>query len=69
MGMNTQNQNKFAVQVIDLIGGVSKTARLCEVKPPSVHEWKSRGIPKARLMYLRLARPDVFKEIKKTQSE
>jgi len=32
-----------------------------DIKPPSVSEWRERNhIPKARLMYLKLARPDVF---------
>lgn len=46
--------------IIDLLGGTSETARLCDVQPASVSEWRSNGIPKARLMFLRLARPDVF---------
>lgn len=49
-----------ASNIIDALGGTSKTARLCGVKDPSVSEWRQTGIPKARLMYLRLARPDVF---------
>lgn len=47
--------------LIDLLGGTFEVARLCEVKPPSVSEWRRKGIPRARLMYLKLARPDVFK--------
>jgi hypothetical protein len=47
-------------EIIDRLGGISEVARLCEIKPPSVHEWKERGIPKARLMFLKLARPEVF---------
>lgn len=55
--------NQQACRIIDLIGGTSATARLCNVEPPSVTEWKKNGIPNARLMFLKLARPDVFSEI------
>lgn len=47
-------------QIIDALGGTSKTAELCEIEPPSVSEWRKNGIPHARLMFLKLARPDVF---------
>jgi len=57
--MDTQNANT----IIDRLGGTSETARLCEVKPPSVSEWRKSGIPKAQMKFLRLARPDVFKEL------
>lgn len=45
--------------IINALGGTSETARLCEIKPPSVAEWRIRGIPKYRVMYLRLLRPDL----------
>lgn len=48
--------------IIDRLGGTSETARLCEVQPASVSEWRTNGIPKARLMYLRAAKPEVFEE-------
>jgi hypothetical protein len=51
-------------QIIDAIGGTSETARLCEVQPASVSEWRKTGIPKARLMFIRLARPDIFSQPK-----
>lgn len=49
-----------ADEVIDALGGTFRVAEMCEVRPPSVSEWRKRGIPKARLLFLRLARPDVF---------
>jgi hypothetical protein len=49
--------------IIEKLGGTAAVARLCEVEPPSVSEWKRRNhIPSARLMYLRLARPEAFDE-------
>lgn len=47
-------------KLIDLLGGTGTVAALCDVKPPSVSEWRQKGIPKARLMFLRLAKPEVF---------
>jgi len=49
--------------IIDRLGGPSEVARLCGVKLPSVSEWRKQGIPKARLMYLKLLRPDVFEGV------
>lgn len=49
-----------ANKIIDALGGTAAVAKLCEVKPPSVSEWRNSGIPKARLQYLRLLKPEVF---------
>lgn len=50
-------------EIIDALGGTFCVAKLCEVKPPSVSGWRKHGIPRARLMFLRIARPDAFKDI------
>jgi len=50
-------------KIIDSLGGTAETARLCCVKPSSVSEWRKNGIPHARLMFLMLLRPDVFKDL------
>ncbi len=47
-------------QIIDALGGTAEVARLCDVKQPSVSEWRKNGIPHARLMYLQAIRPEVF---------
>ena len=52
-------------QVIDALGGTNAVARLCEIAPASVSDWKKKGIPKARLMYLKLAMPKVFRDLAK----
>ncbi len=49
--------------IIEALGGTFRVAELCEVRPPSVSEWKKQGIPRARMMFLRVARPDVFKTL------
>lgn len=46
--------------IIDALGGTSKTAEMFEIAPASVSDWRKNGIPKPRLMYLKLARPDLF---------
>ena len=51
-----------ANKIIDALGGTAAVARMCNVRPPSVSEWRRNGIPDARLQFLRLARPDVFDE-------
>jgi len=48
---------------IDRLGGTGAVARLCEVRPPSVSEWRKSGIPKARLMYLRAIKTAIFEDI------
>jgi hypothetical protein len=55
--------DQFANTVIDRLGGTTAVAKLCECKPPSVHQWRTDGIPKYRLQFLRLARPDVFADL------
>lgn len=54
--MHFMNNSK----IIDELGGTSAVAKLCEVKPSSVSEWRINGIPNARRQYLALLRPDVF---------
>jgi DNA-binding transcriptional regulator YdaS (Cro superfamily) len=63
--MNRQ-LNLEALRVIAALGGISKTAKLFGIKPPSVDGWKwGTGIPAARLMYIRLARPDLYPPVSK----
>lgn len=48
-------------KIIAMLGGTGKVAEMFEIQPPSVSEWIAKNhIPKARMQYLRLARPDVF---------
>lgn len=54
--------------IIRQLGGTAEVARLCECSPQAVSQWfgqdpdtgEQRQIPKARLLYLRAIRPDVF---------
>ncbi len=46
--------------IIDRLGGTTKVAKICDLKPPSVSEWRNSGIPKGWLKYFQEIRPDVF---------
>jgi len=52
--------NIEANRLIDALGGTGVVAGLCEVTTGAVSQWRTEGIPKARLMYLRVIRPDIF---------
>lgn len=47
-------------RIIDDLGGITEVARICEVTTGAVAQWRHNGIPRARLMFLRLLRPDLF---------
>lgn len=55
-------------EIIDALGGTFRVAELCEVRPPSVSDWRNNGIPRARMMFLRLARPEVFERLEANQA-
>jgi len=48
--------------IVESLGGVSVVAKICGLETPqSVSMWVSRDkIPPARLMFLKLARPEAF---------
>jgi len=46
--------------VIDRLGGTNEVARMCNVTPQAVSQWRVDGIPDARLMYLKLLHPDIL---------
>ena len=39
-------------QIISLLGGTKKVARMCSVAPPAVTQWRTRGIPHGQLIFL-----------------
>jgi len=61
--MSVMTTEKTPDEIIDALGGTSEVARLCEISPASVSEWRRLGIPKARLKFLELARPAVFSKL------
>jgi hypothetical protein len=58
--MNKDQANR----IIDELGGTTVVAQLCEIKPPSVSEWRNNGIPKPWVRYFACLRPDLFDEPK-----
>lgn len=60
---NNRGMNVNATKVIDALGGTAEVARLCDVRMPSVSDWKRDGIPHARMMFLREARKDELADI------
>lgn len=38
--------------LIDCLGGTTSVAKLLGIRPPSVHEWRTKGIPRGRLIEL-----------------
>lgn len=47
-------------ELIDKLGGTAAVAELCEVTLSAVSQWRTEGIPKARLMFLKAVRPEIF---------
>lgn len=54
-----------ANKVIDDLGGTAEVAKLCNVSMAAISQWRENGIPDARLMYLKVIRPDVFADKQK----
>ena len=57
--MCIMKQNNHS-QIIDKIGGTVAVARICKVSSQAVSKWRSAGIPEARLMYLKVVKPEAF---------
>ena len=55
--------NKKSGEIIDLLGGTVEVSRMCNVTKGAVSQWRVNGIPEPRMMYLKLARPDVFEPV------
>jgi len=53
-------KNEAHSRLIDELGGTVEVSRLCQVSSQAVSKWRNEGIPQARLMYLRLAKREVF---------
>ena len=39
-------------QIIELLGGPTKIAKICKISVPAVSMWKNTGIPADKLVYL-----------------
>lgn len=52
--------NPTDTEIIERLGGTTKTAVLCEVTAQAVSQWRLNGIPKAQRKFLKAVRPDAF---------
>ena len=69
-GMESEKTfNPQAGRVIDKLGGTCAVARMCDIKPPSVTEWRTAGIPKPWLKYFMCVRPDLFEKSENNNGE
>lgn len=47
-------------EIIDALGGTVEASRLFDITTSAISQWRTKGIPKARRQFLRIARPDLF---------
>lgn len=38
--------------LLQLLGGTNKVAKMCDVEPAAVSQWKKNGMPREHLMFL-----------------
>lgn len=55
--MKPAQRDLIACLIIDGLDGTGAVASLCECDPGAVSQWRKKGIPKARMLFLRAARP------------
>jgi hypothetical protein len=58
LGMDTEKRDPIACRIIDGLDGTVAVADLCDIDPGAVSQWRKNGIPRPRIQFLRLARPD-----------
>ena len=63
--MNDENTliTQEANRIIDALDGTSAVAEMFEITTGAVSQWRTEGIPKPRLQYIQLLRPDLFKKV------
>jgi len=59
-----KKRDSFASAVIAELGGPAAAARIFGIKQPSINGWLDKGVPKARLMYLDVAFPEVMQKVR-----
>jgi len=55
--------NSHATQIIEALGDTAEVALMFDITKSSVSVWKRNGIPKARMMYLKVTRAKVLKGV------
>lgn len=56
---------KFIVELGDTV----EVAKICNVTPQAVSQWKNKGIPSARMMYLKLRFPKKYAQVYQPESK
>ena len=56
-------RDQRATEIIDALGGTNVVAELCGIGASAVAQWRQNGIPRYRMMYLRLARKTIIRAI------
>lgn len=57
--MKTKEKKEVA-RIIKALGGATRISELFAISPQACSAWRRKGIPPARMMYLRLAYPELF---------
>lgn len=47
-------------QIIQALGGPTEVAKIFEITSQAVSQWKTNGIPRSHLRFLRATRPELF---------
>ena len=55
--------NPHATKIIEALGDTAEVARMFDVRMPSVSDWKKHGIPRARMMYLKVAQTQALEGV------
>ena len=55
--------NSHAIKIIEALGDTAEVALMFDVTKSSVSDWKRKGIPKARMMYIKVTRAKVLKGV------
>ncbi|HEM7883184.1 hypothetical protein [Burkholderia cenocepacia] len=50
----------YASEIIDRMGGTGVVADLFEIDDAAVSQWRRNGIPKSRMQFISVARPEVL---------
>ncbi|WP_185734274.1 hypothetical protein [Burkholderia stagnalis] len=50
----------YASEIIDRLGGTGAVADLFEIEDAAVSQWRRNGIPKPRMQFISVTRPDVL---------
>lgn len=62
--MLVMDTHPTASEIIDALGGTSAVAKMCDIKPPSVSEWRKAGIPRPWMKFLENKHRKVFKALR-----